>query len=162
MTWIDIALLAILVISVLVGVLRGLVFEVLSLAGWVAAFLVAYFAAPGLATVLPIGSPGSALNHGIAFGGLFLVSLLVWGLIARMLRTLIRASPLSGIDRLLGAGFGAARGLLLLFVIVTVASLTPMRSSDAWRSSQGAMILDTFLQDLKPALPPEVTRLLPA
>ena len=162
MTWIDVALLAILCLSVVVGIVRGLLFEVLSLLGWVAAFVVAYWAAPGLAAMLPIGTPGSGPSHAVAFGGLFLVSLLVWGLLSRMMRTLVRASPLSGIDRLLGAGFGAARGLLLLFVIVTIASLTPVRSSDAWRSSQGALLLDTFLQDLKPALPPEVTRLLPA
>jgi membrane protein required for colicin V production len=162
MTWVDLALLTILLISVLVGIVRGLVFEVLSLLGWIAALLVAYWGAPQVADMLPLSGVTAGLKHGIAFGLLFLVSIIVWGLIARMLRTLIRSSPLSGIDRVLGAVFGAARGVLLLFVIVTLASLTPMRSSDAWRSSQGAAMLDTLLKDLKPALPPEVTRLLPA
>jgi membrane protein required for colicin V production len=162
MGWVDIALLAILAVSVLVGFMRGLVFEILSLLGWVAAYFTAYWVGPYVALHIPLGHPGSPLNQGVSFGGSFIVALLIWGLFARLLRSLVRASPLSGIDRILGGGFGAVRGLLLLFVIVTVAALTPMASSAGWRQSQGAAWLNPFLQDLKPALPPEVTRYLPA
>ncbi|CAN5329407.1 CvpA family protein [soil metagenome] len=158
MGWVDVALLAILVVSVLVGLVRGLVFEVLALLGWVAAYFSAYWAGPYLASYIPLGTPGSALNQGVAFGAAFIIALIVWGLFARLLRSLVRASPLSGIDRVLGGGFGALRGFLLLFVIVTVVTLTPAKSSDAWRRSQGAVWLNALLQDLKPALPPEVTR----
>jgi membrane protein required for colicin V production len=148
MGWVDIALLAVLLVSMLVGLIRGLLFEVLSLLGWVAAYFTAYWVAPVLAP------------H-VAFGAAFVAALIVWGLLASLLRTLVRASPLSGLDRLMGGGFGALRGLLLLFVLVTVAALTPMKSSDAWRRSQGAVWLNALLQDLKPVLPPEVSRHLP-
>lgn len=161
MGWVDIALLGVLVLSVLVGLIRGLLFEILSLLGWVAAYFTAYWVAPIVAPHIPFGLVGSSMKQGIAFGGVFIAALIVWGLFAGLLRTLVRASPLSGLDRIMGGGFGAVRGMLLLFVLVTVAALTPMKSSDAWRGSRGAVWLNALLQELKPVLPPEVSRHIP-
>src|SRR5678816_684933 len=97
--WVDACLLAILVVSVLVGLLRGFVFEVLSLAGWVIAWLVAQAATPSLSPLLPVGEGGSLLNHVVAFALAFLVVLIVWSLIARLVRGLVRATPLRAVDR---------------------------------------------------------------
>jgi hypothetical protein len=81
--WIDLAMLAVIALSALVGAVRGLTFEVLSLLGWVAA----WFAASGSGRCsrphLPVGAPGSPLNGIAAFASAFLVVLVLWGLGAR-------------------------------------------------------------------------------
>ena len=160
--WVDWALVAVLCLSAVVGLVRGLVFEVLSLLGWVAAYFAAQWFAPVVATHLPIGQPGSALNHAAAFGCAFLAALIVWGLLARLVRALIRATPLSIVDRLLGALFGAARGLIVLLAVATVVGLTPLAKSVAWQRSLGVPWLQAALQGLKPVLPPQLSQHLPA
>ena len=160
--WVDIALLGVLVLSAIVGLVRGLVFEVLSLFGWLAAYFAAQWFSPSLAVHLPIGQPGSALNHGAAFACAFIGALIVWGLLARLVRMLVRATPLSLVDRFLGAGFGVARGAVLLLAVATIVGVTPLAKSVAWQQSRGAEWLQAGLQGIKPLLPAAVSQHLPA
>jgi len=161
LSWIDWALLAVLVISVVIGLVRGFVFECLSLAGWVVAWFGAQWAAPWLSLHLPVGAPGSALNLGAAFALAFIAALVLWGLLAKLIRMLIHATPLSVPDRLLGAGFGALRGVVLLLAVATVVGLTPASQSKAWRDARGARWLQQTLTALKPLLPDAAARHLP-
>ncbi|HYJ97898.1 MAG TPA: CvpA family protein, partial [Burkholderiaceae bacterium] len=71
--WVDWVLLAVLLASILVGLVRGLAFEVLSLLGWVAAYIAAQMFSAQVAPHLPIGAPGSALNQGASFAVTFLL-----------------------------------------------------------------------------------------
>jgi membrane protein required for colicin V production len=160
MNWVDLTLLAVLAASVLVGLVRGFIFELMSLAGWLVAWFGAQWAAPVLAPQLPIGAPGSALNLGAAFALCFIGALILWGLLARLFRMLLHATPLSLVDRFLGAGFGLLRGAVLLLAIATVVALTPAAQSAAWRQSQGARWLAASLQALKPLLPEAARRLM--
>ena len=150
-----------LAISVIVGLWRGLVYEVLSLLGWVAAYFIAQWFSPLVASELPVGRPGSAMNLGASFALTFVGALIVWGLAARLVRMLINATPLSMPDRVLGAGFGALRGVVLLLAVATVVAMTPAARSAAWQQSQGASWLQVLLQGLKPVLPTAVARHLP-
>ena len=158
---VDIALLVVLAASMIVGVARGLVFEVLSLVGWVVAYVVAQLVVADVAPHIPVGAPGSALNYSAAFGASFIVVLVIWTLAARLIRLVIQATPLSLIDRALGAGFGLLRGAVLLLALATIVALTPWARSSAWQASQGASWLNDALKELKPVLPEEVARRLP-
>ena len=160
--WVDAVLLGVLVLSALVGLVRGLVFELFSLVGWLVAYFAAQWFAPVLAPHLPVGQAGSALNHGAAFACAFIGALIVWGLAARLVRMLVRATPLSLVDRILGAGFGVARGAVLLLAIATVVGFTPLAKSVAWQQSRGAEWLQAGLHGLKPLLPAAVSQHLPA
>jgi membrane protein required for colicin V production len=162
LSWIDWTLLAVLALSVVVGIWRGFVFECLSLAGWVAAWFAAQWVAPELAPYLPVGGRGSALNLAAAFALGFLAALVLWSLLARLIRLLVQATPLSIPDRLLGGGFGVLRGVVLLLAVATVVALTPAAQSQDWRTSQGARWLGLTLQAVKPLLPEPAARLLPA
>jgi membrane protein required for colicin V production len=161
-SWVDWALIAVLAISVVVGLWRGLVFEVLSLVGWVVAFIVAQAFAPVVAPYVPVGTRGGALNQGVAFLAAFVLALIVWALASRLLRFVIHATPLQPVDRLLGGVFGLARGAVLLLAVTTVVLLTPAHRSVAWQHSHGAVWLAALLQGLKPALPDAIVRQLPA
>ncbi len=160
--WVDIAMLAWLAVSMLVGLARGLVFETVSLLGWGVAYFGAHWALPWLAPQLPVGEPGSALNLGAAFLCGFIAVLLAWSLAARLVRVLVRATPLSLPDRVLGAGFGALRGVVVLMALATVVAFTPLAGSVAWRQSHCAAWLNGALHGLKPWLPNELLQHLPA
>jgi membrane protein required for colicin V production len=162
MGWVDIALLAVLGVSILVGLMRGLVLEVLSLLGWVVAYFAAQWLAPELAPHLPVGTPNSALNQGAAFAICFIVVLIAWGLAARLVSMLVKATPLSFADRALGAGFGMLRGAVVLLAVATVIALTPLVRSAPWQASHGRVWLNEALNGLKPVLPPRVAQRLPA
>ena len=161
LAWIDWALLGVLGLSVLVGVLRGLVFELMSLAGWLVAYVVAVAYGPALAPHMPVGTPGSGLNQSAALAVSFVAALLVWAVLARLARLLIAATPLTVPDRVLGAVFGLVRGVLLLVVVATLVALTPAAQSRDWQSSTGARWLAAVVQGLKPLLPEPIGKWLP-
>ena len=160
--WIDWTLLAVLAASVAVGLWRGLVFELMALAGWIVAYVLAQAFASEAAARLPVGSPGSALNHGAGFAAVFVGVLLVWALLARLVRMLVRATALTLLDRVLGAVFGALRGALLLLAFATLLAFTPAARSTDWAASRGANWLNAVLHGMRPMLPADVSRHLPA
>lgn len=146
-------MLGVIAISALVGLVRGFTFELLSLAGWFFAYVAARWLQPWAASELPIGEPGSLLNHGAAFACVFLVVLIVWGFMARGISALIKKTPLSPLDRLLGAAFGVLRAGVVLVAFATLIGYTPAVRSPAWRASTGAALLEASLQALLPLLP---------
>ncbi len=156
--WIDWTLLAVLALSVLIGLWRGFVFEVMSLAGWLVAWFCAQWGAPQLVPYLPVSTADSPLRLAAAFLMCFVAVLLLWSLLSRLVRMLVHATPLSIPDRLLGGGFGVLRGGVLLLAVASVIALTPAAQSTGWRTSQGARWLELGLQALKPLLPPGTQR----
>lgn len=147
-------MIAVVALSALIGAVRGLTFEVLSLAGWLAAWFAGLWLGPWLAPYLPIGVVGSALNDVASFACAFIGVLLVWGLMARAVSALVRRTLLSPVDRLLGAAFGCVRGVLVLLAIVTVVAYTPAVTTLAWRDSVGVVWLNAVLRELMPYLAP--------
>jgi membrane protein required for colicin V production len=160
--WVDGTLLAVLAVSVLVGLWRGFTFEAMSLAGWVVAYFAAQWAVPQVARHIGIGEPGSALNHAATFALCFLAALLAWALLARLLRLLVHATPLTLPDRALGAVFGLLRGAVLLLALATVVTMTPAAQSEPWQASTGARWLFATVQIIRPMLPPDVAQWLAA
>lgn len=164
--WVDWAFLAVMFVSVLIGIGRGFVFECLSLAGWVVAWFAAQWGgpqlAPWLAAHLPLGGASSPTAVAASFLLCFFAALIVWTLLSKLVRMLVHATPLSLPDRLLGGGFGVLRGGVLLLALATVVAWTPAAQSAGWRASQGARWLDQTLHALKPLLPPSAAGLLSA
>ena len=155
--WIDIAMLALIALSALAGAVRGLTFEILSLLGWVAAWFAGLWLGPLIAPHLPVGAPGSALNGIAAFACSFLIVLILSGLAARAISALVGKTLLRPLDRLLGAVFGLARGVLVLLALATIVSFTPATASPAWRESQGAAWLNSILREVLPSLAPQMS-----
>jgi membrane protein required for colicin V production len=79
-----------------------------------------------------------------------------------LLSAVIKATPLSAIDRLLGAAFGLARGVVVLLVVTTVLAMTPLAQSGPWQRSQGSHVLGGLLHGIKPLMPTAIQRLMPA
>jgi membrane protein required for colicin V production len=122
------------------------------------AWFAAQWLAPEVAPHLPLGAPGGALNLAAALTLSFIATLVVWSLLARLIRMVLHATPLSLPDRLLGGGFGALRGGVLLLAVAAVVALTPAAQSAGWRASKGARWLAQTLLALKPLLPDPAAR----
>ena len=157
----DGIMLAVLVVSVGLGLWRGLLLEVAMLVGWVVAYFTAQWFAADLAPHLPVGEPGSGANRAAAFGVLFVVTVIAWALLARGVRMLVHATPLSIIDRVGGGAFGLLRGGVVLVALATVVSLTPAAESLLWQSSTGALWTTASGKFIKPLLPPDLRQWLP-
>ena len=152
--WIDIALLAVFVLSALVGLWRGFVFEIVSLLGWVVAFILASTLGPPLAKFMPLGGEGDVqLRLWVSYVAVFVLVLVTCTLLARLLRALVSATPLSFVDHLLGGVFGMVRGAVILVAVGMVVALSPYAESPAWKSSHGSAWVGLALEGLKPLLP---------
>ena len=152
---VDWVFLAVLLLSMVIGAWRGLVYEVLSVLGWAASFYAAQWFAPRLASVLPFDSLSNSVRFAAAFVLIFVAALFVFGMLAFAVKKLVEAIGLRPIDRILGALFGVARGVILLLAAAVVINMTTLKQGQWWTSSIGAGILTTGLQILKPMLPPK-------
>jgi len=154
MTWLDYALVAVVGISALLGIWRGLVREVFALAGWVAAIAAAMLFAGDGARLIPAGFATPLVRTVIAFAVLFLAILMTVSLAGLLFTKAVRAVGLGFADRTLGGVFGFARGALILLVIALAAGLTAVPKEAFWREAKLAPPLETAAIAVKPYLPP--------
>lgn len=160
MNWADYTILGVLGLSVLMGLWRGFIGEVLALAVWVCAFWVAWMLGPALAERFSgsISTPSVRILLGYAL--CFVAVLIAGAIVTFLMRKLVEGSGLSGSDRLLGMVFGLVRGLALVVLIVLLLGFTPFARDPWWRESR---LLPSFEQGahwLRERLPAEVARYL--
>ena len=161
MTYIDWTLLGVLGLSFVIGAWRGLVFEVLSVFVWIAAFVLAQWYAPEVAGKLPMTGTGQSLRYAAGFVLVFVGTAFVAGLFVQLIKKMVAAVGLRPVDRTLGAVFGLLRGAILLLAIAVVMNMTALRNQTDWQASQGATMLTGLLMKLKPLLPQEFGKYLP-
>jgi membrane protein required for colicin V production len=153
MTWLDCAVIGVFAASLALGAWRGLVREVISILGWVIAFLAANLFAGPLGAAMPQAIPTPELRVAAAFVAVFAGSLIVTSLVGLLLSKIVNAVGLGGLDRLLGALFGAARGALMVLAVALLAGLTSAPRQPYWTgSASGALLMHAALA-LKPLLP---------
>ena len=153
MNVLDWLLMAGLLLSALVGLLRGAAYELIALAGWFAAFLLARLYAGWLGEHLlsMVAQPG--LRLALAWGACFVLVLLAAGVLATLARLLLRSSGLGMLDRSLGAVFGIARGALVIVLLALLAAYTRLPSSSLWRDSLLAPLASAAAARVAPMLP---------
>lgn len=161
MTSFDYLVLAILLVSALLGLMRGLVKEILSLCAYLAAFLGAIWWGPRVSNWLVMYIENPLLRTGVSYLVVFLVVLLLVGLLNMTLATLIEKTGLTPADHGLGAMFGFMRGALLVLVLVTLAGYTELPSEPWWTEARLSGAAVQAVQHLKQWLPPSVASWLP-
>ncbi len=159
MNWADYVILAVLGLSVLMGLWRGFVGEVLALAVWIVAIWVAWTLGPQVAASLTaVTLPSARIVLGYAL--CFIAVLIAGAIVGFLMRRLVAGSGLSGTDRLLGSVFGLARGLALVTLVVLLLGFTPFTRDPWWHQSR---LLPSFQQGAQWAavhMPAEVTKYL--
>lgn len=152
---------AVLLLSSLLGIWRGLVYEVLSVAGWVVAFFAAQAYAGRMADWLPMAQFAPALRLAAGFALVFIATAFACGTVSWLIKKMVASVGLRPVDRVLGAAFGVARGLLILLALTVVVSMTPWHAKPVWRASPVAAVLTHGLGAIKPVLPIAVGQYLP-
>lgn len=153
MSWLDYAVLGVFAVSLALGAWRGLVREVVSILGWVIAFLAANLFAGPLGPSMPQAIPTPELRVAAAFVAVFIGALIVTSLAGLLLSKIVKGVGLGGLDRLLGAVFGAARGLLIVLAAALLAGLTSAPRQEFWRDSASGPLLAQGVNAIKPLLP---------
>ncbi|HEX5806024.1 MAG TPA: CvpA family protein [Macromonas sp.] len=161
MAALDIVFLLVLAASVLLGVWRGLVYEVLSVAGWVAAFFLAQWYAGVAADWVPLTDTAEPIRYGVGFVLVFVAVVFAAGLLSWLIKQGIESVGLRPVDRALGAGFGLLRGVVLLLALALVVNMTPLKNNEAWRTAQGTVWLDAGLHALKGVMPEKLAQYFP-
>lgn len=132
-SWADIAVVAVVVVSTILAVARGFVRETLSILAWAAAAAATLYFGPYFAKVLGARISTPLLGPILAYAGIFLVVLIPLSFVSYRLSERVRNSPIGALDRSLGVPFGVVRGLALIGIAYLAVSLViPVRAQPAW------------------------------
>lgn len=163
MTWVDYCIVAVALLSILVGVLRGFTREILSLLTWIIAFAVAALFGDRAEGLLEGQLADPAVRGAVASGLVFFAALMVGAIITHIAASAVRSSRFSGSDRTLGGGVGVLRAAIIVVLFVLVAGRMGASEDRWWQQSaivphftalaHGAetLIPDRWLAWLKPA-----------
>ena len=156
MIWVDYAIIGVVALSAIVSLVRGFVREALSLATWIAAFGIAWLFFRELAVQLEPWIEVPSVRLAAAFFILLIICLILGGVIGYLAGKLVDKTGLSGTDRVIGALFGTARGMVLVAIMALLAGLTPLPQDPWWQQS----LLIPHFQDLavwlQSLLPPDL------
>jgi membrane protein required for colicin V production len=150
----DYAVMAVIGLSALRGMWRGLLAEVFGLVGWIAALLIAGRFVGLVVPYIPAHWPGGALTQWLIAFLLIVAGVLVVSSVAGALLTRVtEVVGLRGIDRSLGLLFGLVRGAILVVILVALAGLTELPQHDFWRNALFRPAAEQGVRELKPLLP---------
>jgi membrane protein required for colicin V production len=135
MTAFDFVAIAIIVLSALLGWWRGFMYELFSLIGWIAAYVVARTFSAQALPYIPEAVGAVNVRSVVAFAVLFIVTLIVAAIAAWLLARLAKFAGLGGMDGKFGAMFGVLRGVLVLLALVWLGGLTSMPQKPWWRDA---------------------------
>ena len=116
LTFIDYAVILVLITSAIFSILRGMTREFLGLVGWVVSVVVAHFARPVLEGPIADVINAEGLSEALAWGLPFAATVIVWFLLASLVSPGLTRAGLGSLDRWFGVIFGLIRGYLLVLV----------------------------------------------
>lgn len=154
--WIDVVIVAVILISALISLIRGFVREAFSLAVWILAFWISWSFFRELAMRMETMISTPSVRLGVAFTIIMLLALAVGGLVNYLVIQLIERTGLSGSDRFIGMIFGAARGVLVIAVLVLLAGLTVFPVDPWWQESRLLPYFEELALWLRDMLPPDI------
>jgi membrane protein required for colicin V production len=138
--------------------MRGFFREALAILGWIAAFIVAKTYTYMLLPMMPADIPSESLRVLAAFLVLFFATLLVASLLAIALASIFKKVGLGWLDRLLGAFFGLARGVLIVCIVVLLAGLTELPNDARWRNAMFSAPLEALVISALPWMPISIAK----
>jgi len=135
MIWVDYAIIGLVLISSVIGLIRGFIKEAFSLLLWVSAIWVGLTFSREFSGMLEGLIQYPSARIAAAFALLFFITLILGALIGYLLSELVKKTGLSGTDRFIGMIFGIARGVAVVAIIVMLAGLTPLPEDSWWKES---------------------------
>jgi len=158
LTAFDWVVVAVIGLSLLLGIWRGLVSEVLALLAWIAAFIAARTWGGTVADLLSGWLQDPSMRQVAGLVAVFVATMLLFAAARFVFSRLLRAVGLGLVDRFLGMLFGIVRGMLIVFTVVLLCGMTDLPRQTWWRDAYLAPPLETSVVALKPWLPPQVAQ----
>ena len=154
----DIAIAVIITISVLIGLVRGFVVEVLSLAVWAAAVFLAMLLGDDVAGLFEQSISLPSARYALGYLAVFVGVLVVGAVFVYLMRKIVQGTGLSGTDRMLGMVFGLARGAVIVVVLALFLGLTPLARDPWWRESRALPVFGQLAGWMATWLPAPVAK----
>lgn len=120
---VDIGVLIIVLISAILACFRGAVIEILSILGWIASIIVAYYLSPYLTPTFLDWVNNDKLAAGLSFATVTLLALIFFAILNHFISNMVDESPFKSLDHTLGFLFGALRGFIivsLFYILYTI------------------------------------------
>jgi len=158
MSMLDLVVLLVLALTVVRGLMRGMVDTLFSLTAWILAFVLGKWGALMVAPMLPIAVENPGIRYFAGFAVIFLVVLIGVLLLGHALASLVRAAGLGSADKVLGGVLGLAKGLVILTGLTLAAGLTSLPRTDFWKQAMLSGSLQAMAQRALPLLPADVAK----
>ncbi len=155
---IDILIIVFFVISVMIGIYRGFVREVLSVGSWVLAALVAYRFGETVSTYIKPYINQEPLDLAIAYVVVFLAALIALSVLSHIIGQVFSSSGMSGIDRVLGSVFGVLRAAVIVAILILVGRFMAMDGQQWWLDSGFLDSFEPLVNWLKSLLPADIVQ----
>ena len=151
----DVVFLIIVGISALVGIARGMTKEILSILGWVLAAVAIFYLVPIINPIMEQYIASKMLASIVSGLAVLIVFCIFWILTADRLGSVVRASRLSALDRILGFVFGAARGVLIVILVaLMITTIIPEQSKEGmFKDSQYFALASESAEPIKNLVP---------
>ncbi|MDD5035933.1 MAG: CvpA family protein [Methylococcaceae bacterium] len=153
--WVDYCIIGLIGLSALVGLFRGLLRELFSLALWGVAIWLGLRYDHQVSSYLEQAVTLPSARIVMAFLAIFIGVLLLGGMLGFLLGKLVSSSGLNGTDRLAGLVFGIARGALIVCLLVLLAGLTPLPEDNWWKQSKLIPSFQSLALWLRDQIPPD-------
>ena len=158
MPWLDLLIIAILLISTVLSYMRGFAKDAVSLAAWILAFVIAISLGDKFALILPQSIEDPRIRLGISVAVLFIATLVI-GIIANfLLAGFINMAKLGNLDRSLGVLFGFVRGVVIISLLAVLGSFIDLNQTGWWQRSALLPLIENLIGYILPLLPDNLTR----
>lgn len=158
MTTFDYVVIGIVAASLLLGLWRGVVGELISVAAWVLAFFAALQFGGDIGQAVFGGIADKGMRALAGFAGAFIGVLVLMALVRLAASGLVKALGMGVSDRLLGLVFGVARGVMIAMVLVALGGMTAAPRQDWWQEATLSAPLETAVLAVKPWLPQDLSK----
>jgi len=158
MSMLDLIVLLVLILTVLRGLMCGLVNTLFSLAAWILAFVLGKWGSLIVAPLLPTGVENPAIRYFASFAVVFLVVLIGVLLLGHAMSSLVKAIGLGGADKVLGGVLGLAKGLVILTGFTLAAGLTSLPRTEFWKRARLSGSLQTMALHALPLVPADMAK----
>lgn len=153
MIWVDWCIVAVFLISILIGVIRGFAREILNILTWALAFGLAWLFGDMVAGMLTGQISEPAVRIACAYAALFIGGLLIGAILTHLLTEWIRGSVLDGIDRTIGGGIGFIRAVLIVSLFLICAGTMGAKQDRWWHQSMIIPHIEWLADGLRTLIP---------
>ena len=153
MHWLDLVIIGVISLSILTGVIRGFIKELIALCIWVLAIWMGYQYAPLLDPYLNSWISDKSIRFIVGFVIIMVSTLITGGIFNAVLGILMKKSGLSGTDRILGIVFGFARGFFIVTLGLLVLQMTSLSREEQTKDSRLMVMFQPSVQWISARVP---------